>query len=168
MIIHCTKKFAAKLPEVSSTPLQETSPLGSWHANLLYFDRRQCVMFCHDPSRAVLFTPGLRKPEFQSLGIEIFPRLLTETLLALGCDSRTLPSVSLALGRVQLDTATDRSVLSSMKVAKDDLEVMVYRVANVLDLDPVEVSAQISQRPATIAKKWLHPDEELLKRVKAL
>ena len=48
MIIHCTRKLAAKLPDVSNKPLVENSPLGSWHAHLLYFDRRQCVLFCHD------------------------------------------------------------------------------------------------------------------------
>jgi hypothetical protein len=38
---HCTQKLAAKLPEVSATPLAETSPLGSWHANLYTYDRRR-------------------------------------------------------------------------------------------------------------------------------
>jgi len=33
MIIHCTKKLAARLPNVSPEPLVEDSPLGSWHAN---------------------------------------------------------------------------------------------------------------------------------------
>ena len=33
MIIHCSQQLAAKLPAISSTPLEETSPLGSWHAH---------------------------------------------------------------------------------------------------------------------------------------
>jgi hypothetical protein len=48
MIFHCSKKLATKLPDVSSVPLEETSPLGSWHGHLFSMDRRQCVMFCHD------------------------------------------------------------------------------------------------------------------------
>ena len=28
MILHCSRKLAARLPEVSAEPLQETSPLG--------------------------------------------------------------------------------------------------------------------------------------------
>jgi hypothetical protein len=49
MIIHCTKKLADKLPEVSAAaPLQETSPLGSWHTHVYVIDRKQCVLFCHD------------------------------------------------------------------------------------------------------------------------
>jgi len=55
MIIHCTHKLAAKLPGVSSAQLGEASPLGSWHANLYVIDRHNCVMFCHDQTRHVLY-----------------------------------------------------------------------------------------------------------------
>ncbi|MHB1233596.1 MAG: DUF6933 domain-containing protein, partial [Burkholderiales bacterium] len=44
MILHCSQKLAAKLPAISSTLLEETSPLGSWHAHLFMLDRGQCVM----------------------------------------------------------------------------------------------------------------------------
>lgn len=63
MIIHCTQKMAAKLSEVSAGTLTETSPLGSWHALLYAVNRRQCVMFCHDASRYILFLPGLVKAD---------------------------------------------------------------------------------------------------------
>ena len=54
MIIHATRKLAQRLPDVSIEPLKETSPLGSWHADRLTIDRRQCVLFCHDETRAAL------------------------------------------------------------------------------------------------------------------
>ena len=77
MIIHCTQKLAVKLPNVSTTPLVETSPLGSWHAHLFHYDRRQCVLFCHDESRYCLFQSGLLKADFAELG-----RLHRELFLA--------------------------------------------------------------------------------------
>ncbi len=73
MIIHCSKKLAAKLPEVWATPLDETSPLGSWHVPLFALDRRQCGMFCHDASRYCLCLAGLRKPHFAELGSKVTP-----------------------------------------------------------------------------------------------
>ena len=51
MIIHCTRKLAAKLPEVSAKALTENSPLGSWHAHVYVIDRRNCLLFCHDETR---------------------------------------------------------------------------------------------------------------------
>ena len=67
MILHCSQKLASKLSPVSPTRLEETSPLGSWHGHLFALDRRQCVMFCHDATRYVLFLPGLRKEHFAEL-----------------------------------------------------------------------------------------------------
>ena len=168
MIIHCTRKLAQKLPGVSGKPLKETSPLGSWHGNLIHFDRRQCLFFCHDLSRAALFVAGVRKPELQQLGSHTLQILLIEMLRVLGCNPGQLHAVKLALGPVRFDTATNRSVLASMNIAKRDLEPMVYDVANVMDLDPVAASARITRRPATISGKWIQPDELLLSLVHAL
>jgi hypothetical protein len=58
MIFHCDKALAAKLPEVSSVSITDANPLGSWHAHLHVIDRRQCIMFCHDTTRFVLFESG--------------------------------------------------------------------------------------------------------------
>ena len=63
MIFHCTKALASKLPEVSPKPLTDANPLGSWHAHLHVIDRRQCIMFCHDTTRFVLFESGLKKEQ---------------------------------------------------------------------------------------------------------
>ena len=114
MLLHCTKKLAAKLPEVSATPLAETSPLGSWHANLYTIDRRQCVMFCHDESRYVLFLPGLIKSDFVELG-RLHRELFLASLVALGVKETLLNRVSLALGPVQFDCITDRSALEELR-----------------------------------------------------
>ena len=79
-----------------------------------------------------------------------------------------LARARLAIGPVRFDTATDRSVQGSMNIARQDLEVQVYRARNVLDLDPIAVSCHISHRPATIRGKWIWPDRALLEIVHAL
>jgi len=70
MIIHCTKKLAAKLSVVSNKPLMETSPLGSWHAHLYIIDRRNCILFCYDETRYTVLLPGLRKEHCAELYAE--------------------------------------------------------------------------------------------------
>jgi hypothetical protein len=67
-VIHCTRKLAAKLPGVSAAALEEVDGLGNWHANLVRFDRVQCVLFCHDETRYCLFVPGMRARQFAELG----------------------------------------------------------------------------------------------------
>lgn len=168
MIIHCSKKLAAKLPSVSSSPLEETSPLGSWHGHLFTFDRRQCVMFVHDATRYALFLSGLRKNDFALLGERGFRPLYLATLAAFGCNDAQIKKVELALGPIRFDTATDRSVQGSLRVAKLDLEARVYQASNVMDLDPLAVSCELSDRPATVYGKWLWPKKAMLEAVAAL
>lgn len=168
MILHCSKKLAAKLSCVSPTTLEETSPLGSWHGHLFTLDRRQCVMFVHDATRYALFMPGWRKPQFEELGGKWFRLLYTATLAMSGCTDAQIKKAELALGPVRFDTATDRSVQSSLRVAKQDLEAWVYQVSNVLELDPLKVSCWLNERPTRVYGKVLWPDEAMREMVAAL
>ena len=169
MIIHATQKLAQRLPDVSAEPVSEISPLGSWHADRLTIDRRQCVLFCHDETRAALFAAGLRKPQFAALGNDVFKPLFADTLAALGCPDIQVRRALLVLGRCQFDTATDRSVLSSMRVARQDLEAYVWLFPNVLTVDPVEASCRLSRRPASIrGSKFIRPNRLLLEMIAGL
>ncbi len=167
-IFHCTRKLAAKLADVSASPLQETSPLGSWHGHLYTLDRRQCVMFCHDASRCVLFLPGMRKVHFEVLGEKWFRPLFLAVLAGSGCSDAAIRKAELALGPVRYDTATDRSVQGSMRVAHEDLWGLLNRVPNVMDLDPVAVSCRLNKRPATVYGKLVWPDRAMREQVQAL
>ena len=168
MILHCSKKLAAKLPDVSPTSLEETSPLGSWHGHLFTLVRRQCVMFVHDATRYALFMPGLRKPQFSELGSKWLRLLYTATLAMAGCPDAQIRKVELALGPVRFDTATDRSVQGSLRVAKQDLEAWVVRVNNVLELDPLKVSCWLNERPTTVYGKVLWPEQAMREMVARL
>ena len=136
MILHCTKKLAARLSDVSATPLVETCPLGSWHAHLLTYDRRQCVMFCHDASRYILFLPGLVKSQFADLG-RLHKDLFLASLSALFVKQSLLSRIALAPGPMQFDCKTDRSVLGTMRVTDIDLSWHLPDDLNVMDCDPV-------------------------------
>lgn len=168
MILHCSQKLAAKLPTVSQLPLEETSTLGSWHGHLFTMDRRQCVMFCHDATRYVLFVPGLHKADFAELGGKWFRPLYLATLAMLGCPDAQIKKVELALGPMRFDTVTDRSVQGSLRVAKLDLEAWLDQVPNVMDLDPLAVSRWLNGRPATARGKWIWPDRAMLEAVARL
>lgn len=169
MIIHATRKLADRLPDVSREQLSEDSPLGSWHADRLTLDRRQCVFFCHDASRAALFAAGLRKPQFQRLYSDVFRPLFADTLFALGCKPASVDRALLTLGPIQFDTATDRSVLSSMRVARQDLEAYLFnRFPNVLMMDPVRTSHRLTRRPVSVRGKRFWPQDKLLQMIDAL
>ncbi|MDD2336411.1 MAG: hypothetical protein PHD01_07515 [Geobacteraceae bacterium] len=166
MIIHCTQKLAAKLPNVSMAPIAETSPLGSWHAHLLHYDRRQCVLFCHDESRYCLFLPGLLKADFAELG-RLHRELFLATLVALNVPEMLINRVALALGPVQFDRKTDRSVLGSLRTADIDLSWLIHET-HVLDCDPLAVALKLNERPTSVMGKWIDPEKVMLARIKQM
>ena len=169
MIIHCTKKLATKLPSVSSEILSESSPLGSWHANLYTIDRRNCVLFCHDATRYTLFLPGLRKPEFAELG-RWFRDIFTASLAYMGVEDNYVRRAELALGPVAFDTVTDRSVLGSLNQMKLMLDARVNRVEDMMMLNPLSVNRWLCHYPVNIKglKGFWMADDAMLERVKSL
>jgi hypothetical protein len=167
MIIRCTQKLAKKLSEVSAAPLAETSPLGSWTANLYTIDRRRCVLFCHDETRYVLFVAGLRKEQFEELGL-LHRQLFLSLLAKQGVAETQLKKVAFALGPVRFDRATDRSVLGSMNVVLFYLELHLERLADSRDEDTMKAVLTVNERPATVRGKVIWPDKAMMERIALL
>lgn len=167
MRLHCTQKLAVKLSDVSAAGCGEASPFNHWHAQLYVIDRRQCVLFCHDLSHFMVFLPGITQPQFAELEAH-FRAVLFATLQRFGVTASRLKAVALAWGPACYDTVTNRSVLSSMNIARRDLDGWLERVPNVMELDPVAVSAELSQRPVTVHKQWSWPNQVMLAAVAAL
>ena len=160
MIFHCTKALAAKLPEVSLVPLADANPLGSWHAHLHVIDRRQCVMFCHDTTRFILFQADLRKEQFNNLG-HLHRELFKFALISLGVPDSSIKRVELAMGPAQFDTATDRSVLGTLNQSRSDFDHFISDYNNILEIDPVIAARWLNHRPLTARGTWLWPDKSM-------
>ena len=172
MIIHCTQKFAKKITPVSSEPLTETNPLGSWHAHLFIVDRRQCILFCHDKTRFSLFMAGLKKEDFSRLDFW-FQDLFANTMLKLGYEPVLIEKALSYVDELMFDTHCDRSVQGTIRTTKlMDIDGMLYRVANVMDLPVYSISARLNDRPVSIKgmKKgeYIWPKKEMHKFLSGL
>lgn len=172
MIIHCTKKLASKLPAnpsaMAGVPLPETSPLGSWHANLYTIDRHNVLLFCHDDTRYTIFLPGLRKPHFAELG-RWFREVFTASLAYMGLPDVQVRKAELALGPVVFDTHTDRSVLGTLNQMRFMLDSQVETVENVMLLNPLAVTRQLCDTPVSVrGGKFWWPDKAMAERVEGL
>lgn len=170
MLLHCTKKLAAKVPAdvfgklaPRSVSVQgEPSSLGAWHGHLLILDRRLCLLFCHDLTRYVLFLPCLRMSQVGELG-RLHRELFLATLAAEGVPAAYLDRLERIWGPLRGDTKTDCSVLASLRVAADDLQYgSLPRVANVLDLDPMTTSRRLNERPCRVRTLLIWPAQAML------
>lgn len=167
MIFHCTKALATKLPSVSPTPLADANPLGSWHAHLHVIDRRQCIMFCHDTTRFVLFESGLKKEQFHNLG-QFHKQLYLAALISMGVPEATLKRVELAMGPARFDIATDRSVLGTMNRSRFEFDFFLDDYTNILEIDPLIAARWFNHRPLSVRGKYLWADKEMLALVSSL
>ena len=142
--------------------------MSSWHGHLLTLDRRQCVLFCHDATRYVLFMPGLRAPQLAELG-RWHRELFLAVLEAQGLAHHHIAHASLTIGSLRMDRNTDRSVLASMNRVAGDLQFgLLQETANVMELDPIKTSLWLNDRPCTVHKTWIWPDKAMREIVKAL
>ena len=164
MIIHCTQKLAAKLPDVSKQGLNESNPLGSWHANLYVIDRRNCIMFCHDQTRFTLFMAGLKKDDFTNLDYWL-QDIFANTMLKLDYQPELFEKALRLFDPLRFDTDCNRSVQGTMRVARQDLDGMLWDVADVTELPIYSTSAWLNHRPVTIkgmrGSECLWPDREM-------
>ena len=174
MILHCTQKLAVRipstgdLPSLEAEPDSQSAPLSSWHAHLLTLDCRQCVLFCHDATRYVLFLPGLRALQLAELG-RWHRDLFLAVLQVQGLSHHHIARAGLTLGSLQMDRNTDRSVLASMNGVVGDLQFGLLReTANVMELDPIKTSLWLNDRPCTVHKTWIWPDKAMREVVEQL
>lgn len=174
MILHCTQKLASRIPSTGDLPSPETEPdgqagpLSSWHAHLLTLDRRQCVLFCHDATRYVLFLPGLCAPQLAELG-RWHRDLFLATLATQGLMHHHIARAGLTLGSLQMDRSTDRSVLSSMNRVAGDLQFGLLReTANVMELDPITTSLWLNDRPCRVYNRLVWPEQAMREIVEQL
>ena len=74
MILRCTKKLVT----VIGLPVTDPAPVPDgedWYANLLWFDRRKCLLLTHS---ATLFT--IFEPEVTAAGLRVTDRLVTRLI----------------------------------------------------------------------------------------
>lgn len=184
--VHATKKLLAKLPvdeqgflpSAGSAHYLETndakhpglSSLGSWHANLLTIQRRNCLLFVHDQTRFPVFIPALKKPDFANLN-HLFGDGLMNTLLKCGATDIQLERAAQHLQPLQFDTVCNRSVQGTLNRVGLEIEhVLYYDNINVAEITGYRLSAEMADRPCTVKgrKDYLLPVLEFLVLVDAL
>tara|TARA_Y100001934_G_scaffold231648_1_gene279915 strand:+ start:622 stop:1269 length:648 start_codon:yes stop_codon:yes gene_type:complete len=153
--IHATQKLLAKMPAQTKPGTEDIlaapqSKLGSWHANLLTIQRRNCLLFVHDQTRFPVFIPALTKPDLVNIDW-FFEDVLMNTLLKCGATQEQLDTAAALLQPLAFVGGTDRSVLGTLNQLGQDIEHIIYFDAlNVADMAGYAVSAWLADRPCNV------------------
>ncbi len=138
MIVRCTAKTLKLLGgEPSTLPVLDPTD-DDWYVNLLWFDRRKCLLCTHASTVFSVLLPDVRKADLEPIG----PALVEAIMLAL--DAERLPHD--ALGDldpvdVVVTTTASRRVLGHMNDVTRHIEhVVLSRYASVLDIDVISLN----------------------------
>ncbi|MEK6770748.1 MAG: hypothetical protein AABY62_03800 [Pseudomonadota bacterium] len=143
LLIRCTQKLLAEIPE----NLVDPSATGEgWHANLIRFERRKCVLFTHDATLYSVFVPGLKKPEFERLD-EVFGQRLFKTLLWDEFPQDQVERMLEACRTIHFSRSNNRSVLGSMNDIRFQIEVHVAHDGGLVNVDLADLHHRVNRTP---------------------
>ena len=166
---HATKKLLAKMPAQTKPGPEDIlaapqSKLGSWHANLLTIQRRNCLLFVHDQTRFPVFIPALTKPHFAIID-RFFDDALMNTLLKCGATQEQLDTAAALLQPLAFVSGTDRSVLGTLNQLGQDIDHIIYFDSlNVAEMAGYALSAWLADRPCSVKgqKDYIWPKDAFL------
>jgi len=113
-IIRCTSKLLAAIDDEPVEPgVPTTWGVGDWYAQIFTVDRRNCLLFIHEPTLFVCLAADVVKADYRHLA-PFFRDLVAQALRQEGFDDKTVTLIlglhaNLAVGRTQ-----DRSAVGSL------------------------------------------------------
>jgi hypothetical protein len=122
VILRCTKKLLASIGAKPSSVLDPDPE--DWYANLLWFDRRKCLLLTHSATLFTVFEPNISVGDLRATGS------LTSKLIRRELEQEHLPMQAFAdVGDdgVALAATADRSVLGCMNDMAFTCEVNITR-----------------------------------------
>jgi len=160
--VHVTRKLHQHLPVDAQGYLpyryrerRESSgnALSHWHANLMFIQRRKCVLFVHEQTRFPLFLRSLVKADFENLD-ELFEDSLMNTLLKVGAGAEHLAAAERLLAPLRYDTRTSRSPLGTLNQRGQEIKHMImYRGLSLEDVNDYRAGAWLAETPVNNASK---------------
>ena len=102
--------FSGCKPQVVSDP--SASSL-EWYVNLLFFDRKKCLLVTHSQTLFTFIVMDVRKKDALDL-LELFRKGLSKAMFYMHCPSEMMQKVLKSCDGILLAKTMDRSVLSSM------------------------------------------------------
>ncbi len=125
--IRCTRKLLGQMGGDANRAAQAEavaeSPL-DWYANLLWINRRKCVLFTNVGTLFGFLVPAVRKPQLRGLP-ELFREHLRENLEHRGFEAAAVRTALRLYGEPTIQRATNRSVLGSMNDYAWQLELAI-------------------------------------------
>jgi len=151
-ILRCTKKLLTELKAKPSEGKTFSNKVGSWHANLLRFDQRKCILFTHDATLYSFLVPGLKKPQFENFR-EVFEQNLFKNLLWENFPQNQIEIVLDEHREIIIAKTNNRSVLGSMNDLAFQLRYRIAAMGGLINIDLAELNHELNRIPMSAIKE---------------
>jgi hypothetical protein len=145
VIIRCTQKLIKELRIKPQEP-EAIGKVGSWHANLLRFDRRKCVLFTHDMTLFSVFVAGLKRDDFDHID-QVFGQALFKTMMLFDFEQASIERMLDWSRHNTFAKTNSRSVLGSMNDMAFHIEYHIHDDGGLAHADLADLHRRINRIP---------------------
>ncbi len=163
-IIRCTAKLLTELKTRPTNGPSQSPTWCDWHANLLWVDRKKCVLFTNTQTLYSLFLPLMKKPILENFE-EVFRLGLFKSLMTEGFGEPQVEYVLREHQHIVIARTNSRSILGSMNDLAFQVKVMICGMGGLANADLSEINRQVNRIPMSAIKYKVSIDE--LKRLLA-
>jgi hypothetical protein len=137
--------------------------LGSWHANLIYIERRKCVLFTNDRTLLNFLVPGVSRDQIRELS-EMFRQHLQKLLKEEGIDEELRTGLAREYREIHYDKSNSRSILGSMNDLAYHYEVQVAHHGGFQQCSMPFIRKRLNRMPMGVLD-YLNPIEVFNKKI---
>lgn len=168
-LIRCTgklqKEMGLKKADLSLEEEQE-GLLGQWHANLIFIDRKKCILFVNDKTLTNFLVPDMPRAEIRNLGF-IFFDWFGPVLFEEGYSEKEVEFIRSEYKELEYAATNSRKVLGHIKDLAFLYEAKIHSAGGVHSPEIPEIIKQMNHVPMNASKNCTWPNEELKKLVES-
>jgi hypothetical protein len=162
MVIRCTRKLLDLLRPAE--PLADPEPSdGDWYANLLWIDRRKCLLVTHAGTLFSVFRPDVRATELRAFGFFVAAAIGAELH-----DEELRPETFGPLADPQLARTASRQVLGFMNEMAFQIRWQAEDAGGLEHSDPRQINRWLRRtlyskdgyaKPLELVARWMELPE---------
>jgi hypothetical protein len=157
-IIRCTAKLLTELKTKPTNGLFQSSAWCNWHANLLWVERKKCVLFTNNQTLYSFFLPLIKKPILKNFE-EVFRLGLFKSLMTEGFVEPQVEFMLREHQHIVIAKTNSRSILGSMNDLAFQIKSMIYATGGLANADLFEINRQMNRIPMSVIKYKVSIDE---------
>ena len=162
-LIRCTAKLLKEMG-LKKTDLVDESPkfsfLGQWHANLIYINRRKCIIFVNDKILLNFIVADVSRAQIRKLN-GIFESMFRCFLASEGFSKELVEKILAEYSEVKFAKSNSRSVLGSLNNLAFYYEYSICSSGGLHSPEVPAIIARLNRMPMRASVGYIYPLEEL-------